>query len=261
MIGGGGDAIQKCIAALERARQLDPNLLSAATWPIGLGSRVNGGLESSFAQLQELARKRPRRAELHLLHSQLLRTIGALDRAAEECEVSHRLDPDLVADCAVPYIYLNNLPKARLEVDRAPGEFSSFLLGHVLLREGKVEDALPKLKILPAGSNYEVVRSCWPNSSTPACARIIAQSEAEFLQLPDPDAWYFGAALFAWLDKKEAALRLLEADAKRNFCVYPAVDNDHMFDKIRNAPEFQVVRQDAIACQQRYAHYATIKFD
>jgi serine/threonine protein kinase len=63
---GGGDAVlQKCIAALERARQLDPNLLSAATWSIGLGSRVNGGLESSFAQLQELARKRPRRAELH----------------------------------------------------------------------------------------------------------------------------------------------------------------------------------------------------
>jgi TolB-like protein/tRNA A-37 threonylcarbamoyl transferase component Bud32 len=258
----GGDAIlQKCIAALERARQLDPNLLSAATWPIGLGSRVNGGLESSFAQLQELTRKRPRRAELHLLHSQLLRTIGALDRAAEECEISHRLDPDLAADCAVPYIYLNDLPKARFELDRAPGEFSSFLSGHVLLREGRVEEALPKLKILPAGSNYEVVRNCWPNSSTPACDRIIAQSVSEFLQLPDPDAWYFGAALFAWLDKKDAALRLLEADAKRNFCVYPAVDNDHMFDKIRNTPEFQSTRQSAIACQQRHAHYANLKFD
>jgi TolB-like protein/tRNA A-37 threonylcarbamoyl transferase component Bud32 len=258
----GGDAVlQKCIAALERARQLDPNLLSAATWPIGLGSRVNGGLESSFAQLQELARKRPRRAELHLLHSQLLRAIGALDRATEECEISRRLDPDLVADCSVPYIYLNDLPKARLELGRAPGEFSSFLLGHVLLREGKVEEALPKLKILPAGSNYEVVRTCWPNSNTPNCDRIIAQSVSEFLQLPDPDAWYFGAALFAWLDKKDAALRLLEADAKRNFCVYPAVDNDHMFDKIRNTPEFQAARQNAIACKQRFASYSRLRID
>ena len=261
MLNGGDAALQKCIAALERARQLDPNLLSASTWPIGLGSRLNGGLESSFAQLQELARKRPRRAELHLLHAQLLRTIGALDRAAEECEISHRLDPDLIADCAVPYIYLNDLAKAHSELDRAPGEFSSFLLGHVLLREGKVDEALPKLKILPAGSNYEVVSTCYPDSSTPACSRIIAQSVAEFLQLPDPDAWYFGASLFAWLDKKDAALRLLDADAKRNFCVYPAVDNDHMFDKIRNMPEFQVVRQNAIACKQRYSHYADVKFD
>ena len=261
MLNGGATALQKCIAALERARQLDPNLLSAATWPIGLGSRVNGGLESSFAQLQELARKRPRRAELHLLHAQLLRTIGALNRAAEECEISHRLDPDLVADCAVPYIYLNDLSKAHIELDRAPGEFSSFLLGHVLLREGNVEEALPKLKILPAGSNFEVVRNCWPNSATPACDRIIAQSLSEFVQLPDPDAWYFGAALFAWLDKKDAALRLLDADARRNFCVYPAVDNDHMFDKIRSTPEFQVARKDAIACQQRFAPLANLKFD
>jgi len=258
----GGDAVlQKCIAALERARQLDPNLLSAATWSIGLGSRVNGGLESSFAQLQELARKRPRRAELHLLHSQPLRTIGALDRAAEECEISHRLDPDLVADCAVPYIYLNDLARAHIELDRAPGEFSSFLLGHVLLREGKVEQALPKLKILPAGSNYEVVRTCWPNSSTPGCDRTIAQSLSQFLQLPDPDAWYFGAALFAWLDKKEAALHLLEADAKRNFCVYPAVDHDPMFDKIRQSPEFQSVRQSAIACQQRFVTYSRLQIE
>jgi len=258
----GGDAVlQKCIAALERARQLDPNLLSAATWSIGLGSRVNGGLESSFAQLQELARKRPRRAELHLLHSQPLRTIGALDRAAEECEISHRLDPDLVADCAVPYIYLNDLARAHIELDRAPGEFSSFLLGHVLLREGKVEQALPKLKILPAGSNYEVVRTCWPNSSTPGCDRTIAQSLTQFLQLPDPDAWYFGAALFAWLDKKEAALHLLEADAKRNFCVYPAVDHDPMFDKIRQSPEFQSVRQSAIACQQRFVTYSRLQIE
>ena len=148
--------------------------------------------------------------------------------------------PDLVADCAVPYVYLNYLPAAHVELDRAPGEFSSFLLGHGLPREGKVEEARPKLKTLPAGSNYQVVRSCWPNSSTPACDRTIAQSVSEFIQLLDPDAWYLGAALsFAWLDKKDAALRLLDADAKRNFCVYPAVDNDHMFDKIRNMPEFQ----------------------
>jgi hypothetical protein len=84
---------------------------------------------------------------------------------------------------------------------------------------------------------------------------------SEFLLLPDPDAWYFGAAMFAWLGRKEAALGLLEADAKRNFCVYPAIDNDHMFDKIRNTPEFQAARQNAMTCQQRYAHYATFKFD
>jgi TolB-like protein len=261
MIGGGDPMLRKCIAAVERARQLDPNLLGASTWLIGLGSRDKGDLASSFTQLQELARKRPRRAELHLLLSQLLRTTGSPDRAAEECEITHRLDPDLFTDCAVPYIYLADLPKARAEIERSPSEFTSFLLGHILLREGKVEEALPKLKILPAGSNYEVVRTCWPNSSTPECAAIVAQSEAEFMHLPDPDAWYFGAALFAWLGQKDAAIHLFEADSQRNFCVYPAVDHDHMFDKIRQSPEFQAARQAGIACKQRFARYAQIKFD
>lgn len=67
--------------------------------------------------------------------------------------------------------------------------------------------------------------------------------------------------MFAWLDKKDAAIRLLDADAKRNFCVYPAVDNDHMFDKIRDTPEFQAARQSAIACQRRFASYSKLLID
>jgi hypothetical protein len=66
---------------------------------------------------------------------------------------------------------------------------------------------------------------------------------------------------FAWLGQKDAAVRLLQADDKRNFCVYPPVDNDHMFDKIRQTPEFQATRQSGFACQQRFAPYSQIKFD
>jgi len=170
------------------------------------------------------------------------RDAGALEEAATECEVTHRLDPDLPTDRAVSYIYQADLSKARQEINRSPGEFSSFLVGHILLREGKVQEALPKLKIQPAGSNYDVVRECWPDSSTPKCVALVSQSESEFLRLPDPDAWYFGAALFASLGKKEAAIRLLPADVKVNFCVYPAVDHDPMFDKIRESPEFKSAR-------------------
>jgi len=261
MVGGGEPMLKKCMAALERARQLDPNLLGALTALIGLGRRVDGDVATSFARVQEVARKRPRSAEVHLMFSQLLRTTGALDRAARECAVAHRLDPDLPTDCAVSYIYQADLSKARQEINRSPGEFSSFLLGHILLREGKVQEALPKLKILPAGSNYDVVRECWADSSTPKCVALIAQSESEFLRLPDPDAWYFGAALFASLGKKEAAIRLLTADAKVNFCVYPAVDHDPMFDKIRESPEFKAARQGAIECLQRFAPYSKIQIE
>jgi serine/threonine protein kinase/tetratricopeptide (TPR) repeat protein len=258
MVTGDQEIFKKCIAAFERAHQLDPNLLSASAWLIGT-RRIYGDLAVSFVQIQELAQKRPHRAEIHLLFAQLLRSAGVLERAAQECEVTHQLDSEIWTDCFVPYIYMGDLARAKQEIDRSPGEFSSFILGHVLLREGKVEEALPKLKIVPTGSNYDLVRNCLYDSSAPKCGDTAKRAEDSFISLPDPDAWYFGAALFSFLDRKDASMRLLDADAKHSFCVYPAVDHDPLFDKIRNSVEFQAARQVGIECQKKFASFAKIQ--
>jgi tetratricopeptide (TPR) repeat protein len=212
-------------------------------------------------QVQELAQKRPRRAEVHLLLAELLRSAGALEQAAHECEITHQLDPDLWTDCFVLYIYMGDFAKARQEIDRSSGEFSSFILGHVLLREGKVEEAMPRLKIVvPTGnSNYELIRDCLPGSSTPKCAATAERSEKGFLNLPDPDAWYFGAALFAFLGRNDASIRLLDADTRHSFCFYPSVDHDPLFDRIRRSAEFKAARQAGIECQKKFAPYARMQ--
>jgi len=261
MVGGGEGMVKKCVAALEQAHELDPDLLSASLWLIGLGRRLDGELATGFHQVQELARRRPRRAEVHLMFSQLLRSVGALEESARECEITHRLDPDFPTDCYVQYIYMGDYVKARQEMERSPGEFSSFMMGHLLLREGQVEEALPKLKLLPAGSNSEVVQACWQNSANPKCAALVSRSESEFLLLPDTDAWYFGAALFARFNQKGPAIRLLSTDTTHNFCVFPAVDHDPMFDTIRQAPDFIAARQAGIECQQRFVNYSKVRID
>ncbi|HKR86486.1 MAG TPA: protein kinase [Terriglobales bacterium] len=261
MVGGGDVMVKKCVAALERAHELDPDFLSASIWLIGFSRRLDGELATGFTQLQDLARKRPRRAEVHLVFSQLLRSAGALKEAARECEITHQLDPDFPTDCYVLYLYMGDYLKARQEIERSPGEFSSFMLGHILLREGRAEEALPKLKLLPAGSNYDVVHSCWQNSANPKCAALVSKSEAEFHLLPDPDAWYFGAALFARFNQTAAAIRLLSADAKHDFCIYPAVDADPMFDPIRQTPDFIAARQAGIECQKRFSRYSKVRID
>jgi len=261
MVGGGEVMVKKCVSALERAHELDPDLLSASLWLIGLGRRLDGELATGFHQLQELARRRPRRAEVHLIFSQLLRSIGALEESARECEMTHQLDPDFPTDCYVLYIYKGDYVKARQEMERSPGEFSSFMLGHLLLREGKVDEALPKLELVPAGSNYDVVHGCWQNSANAKCVALVSKSESEFLLLPDTDAWYFGAALFARLNQKGPAMRLLSTDTKHNFCIYPAVDHDPMFDMIRQTPDFVAARQAGIECQQRFVTYSKVRID
>src|SRR5262249_23119399 len=116
--GAGGRAMyDKALAAFEKAHELDPGLLSASTWRIGT-RLYNGDLEAGFAEIQELARQRPNNAEVHSLMAQALRAAGALEEAARECEITHRLDPDLVSDCYVLYIHMGDLVKARQEIAR-----------------------------------------------------------------------------------------------------------------------------------------------
>ena len=151
--------------------------------------------------------------------------------------------------------------KARQEIERSPGEFSPFMLGHLLLREGQVDEALPKLELVPAGRNADVVHACWQNSANPKCAALVSKSESEFLLLPDTDAWYFGAALFARFNQTGPAIRLLRMDAKYDFCIYPAVDRDPMFDTIRQTPDFTAARQAGVECQKRNVTYSKVRID
>ena len=47
--------------------------------------------------------------------------------------------------------------------------------------------------------------------------------------------------------KKDGAIRLLQAATEHNLCVYPSVDSDPLFDKIRDSTEFKAVRQASTA--------------
>jgi len=257
--GGGSEMHKKMVAAYERAHELDPGLLFVSTELIEVGA-FYGNLSASFARIQELARRWPRRAEVHLTFSEVLRAAGALDEAARECEITHQLDPELyTAPCYVLYVHTGDFAKARQEIERSPGEFSTMMLGQILLREGIVEEALPKLKMIPGGKSYELIRDCWPDSSAPKCAEAAMESETSFRSLTFTDAWYFGAAMQAFVGKKEGAIRLLRAASEYDFCIYPSVDRDPLFEKIRSSAEFKSVRQAGIDCQKRFAPYARIQ--
>ena len=253
--GGGSETFNQAVDAFSRAHQLDPNLLRASAWLIGT-RLFNGDLSSGLAEIKELAAQRPNSAEVHLLYAQALRAAGALDLAAQECETTHRLDPDLDTDCYVLYIQSGNLAKARQEIDRSPSDFASFMRGQILLREGKVADALPLLKPVPAGKLYELMNDCLPDLSSAKCNTAATQSEESFLSIPDANAWYFGAATLAFLGKDALAVRLLDAASERNFCTFPSVDRDPLFDRIRHSDAFVAARQKAQACQAKFASEA-----
>jgi len=261
LIGGGEEMYRKTVTALQRAHELDSDLLAASTMLIERRAFYED-LASSFTQIQELARKRPRTAWVHEVFSELLRAAGAPEQAARECEIVRQLDPQFyTGSCVVLYVHMGNFVKARQEINRTPGDFNTMMLGQILLREGRVEEALPKLNTIPAGMQRELIRDCWPDSSTEKCATTARQSEASFRAITFSDAWYFGAALQAFLNKKDSAIQLLRAATEHNLCVYPSVDLDPLFDKIRNSVEFNAVRQEGIACQDRFAPYTKMQIE
>jgi hypothetical protein len=102
------------------------------------------------------------------------------------------------------------------------------------------------------------MRACRPNSSTPDCVSATKQSEESFKSIPDANAWYFGAAMFAFLGQEAAAVRLLNAATDRNFCTYPSVDRDPLFDKIRNRDSFKAARRKGMECQETFATQAKL---
>ena len=256
---GSEEMYNKTVAALQRAHELDSDLLAASTMLIERRAFYED-LASSFTQIQELARKRPGTPWIHEIFSEVLRAAGAPERAARECEIVRQLDPEFyTGSCVVLYVHMGDFVKARQEINRTPGDFNTMMLGQILLREGRVEEALPKLKVIPGGMQRELIRDCWPDSSTEKCAITARQSEASFRAITFSDAWYFGAALQAFLNKKDGAIRLLQAATEHDLCVYPSVDSDPLFDKIRGSPEFKRVRQAGIDCQKRFAPYAEIK--
>ena len=254
---GGEEMYNKTVSALQRAHQLDPELLGASTLLIQTRLFYED-LALSFPQIQELAQKRPRRAEVHRLFSEALRAAGALDQAARECEITHQLDPELPSSCFVLYIHMNDLAKARQDLAGYSGEFPSMMMGHVLLREGRVEEALPKLKF-PVGMSYELIRDGVPDADTSKCAVTARESEASFRSIPFTDAWYFGAALLSFVGKKDASIRLLRSATEHSFCIYPSVDYDPLFDRIRQSDEFKGARQAGVECQRKFAPYTRIQ--
>jgi len=153
---------------------------------------------------------------------------------------------------------MGNMAKARQDLAQSSGEFASLMMGHVLLREGKVEEALPKLKF-SSGIQDELIRNCVPDSSTVKCAATARESEISFRTIPFTDAWYFGAALLSFVGKKDGAIRLLQAATEHSFCIYPSIDYDPLFDKIRHSDEFKAVRQQGIECQKKFAAYAKMQ--
>jgi len=253
---GGARAFERARTALERALSLDPNLTLAVTRLILL--RVEGGdLNGAWDEASRMVSRRPGDADAHFTLGYILRYGGLLEESARECETALSLDPKnpRFRSCGVTNALLGNYARARtfLNLD-AGSEFSGRQLTWILVREGKLEEAA-RIRAPELGGSDTYNRwlsACLARRPPSAGGSLPVEVREHFATGRDSEPRFNVASRVAFCGDRESALHLLRKAAEGNYCGYPAMDRDPLFDPIRKTPEFAEIRRAAMACHQRF---------
>jgi TolB-like protein len=250
---GGEEMFQRSNKACERALTLDPNRIDAAGQLIT--NRVERGeLGRAYEAAQALVKRRPESAMAHFVMGYVLRYGGMLERSVNECDTAMALDPQnyIFRSCAWAFMELGKTQRAldyvRLD---AGSEWAAYILPSILLREGKVAEAREAVKRMPSAARYhrdlwEAVLQLRPSSELD---RIAHEAETTQPSDPDPELWYYQAALLGYAGKNDAALHMLRSAVQQNYCAHSNLLNDPLLAKLRALPAFTEVLTAASACQ------------
>jgi tetratricopeptide (TPR) repeat protein len=249
----GPSTVGRAYGALRRALELDPDSVQAAG-RLTILQVGDGDHSAAFAAALELLRRRPDSAFAHFSLSYVLRYQGLLEAAAARCETALALDPFNPAwrSCGILYGFAGNFPRAKVFLDLDPDSvFTADIRGHHLLSQGRPDEALRSWTRLPESHPERRILSAFL-SQAPDLSDVADEAEAEFQAEPDLEWQYFGGSVLAYVGQRKAALRLLRRAVEGNFCAFPAMDRDPVWDGVRSDPRFGEIRETAIACRERY---------
>ena len=254
--GGGAGALTRSQSALERALQLDPNLLPA-------GARLTrnhvekGDLQQAYRDAQELVRRHPESAEAHFTLAYVLRYAGLARESAAECEQALRLDPGSASlrSCAFALFQAGNAERAMAFVDLDAGsEWSRSVAPAIYLRQGNVDAVRRALSEMTAGSPWygEVLSACLQPQPGAALQAAVQKAEVALLAEADPEWKYYQGSILAYCGQQDLAVRLLQAAVAQNYCAREALDADPLLVRLRESPQFAELKRASEACVARF---------
>jgi tetratricopeptide (TPR) repeat protein len=252
---GGEAAFDRSNAALERARTLDPDLISAA---VNLSNNhvERGELETSYTQAEELVKRRPESGLAHFSLAYVLRYAGLLKEAQRECDTALVLDPGNYdfRSCARAFSLDGNYRRAMeyLALDNG-SNYSNRNEVEILLRQGRKTEALEKVHSLTEAIGMRLVEACLAGRSASEI-EALAKDVRNFA-VSDPEVRYASADYEASCGRQQEALALLREAVEGKFCSYPAIDSDPLLAPLRHTAEFQEIRSAAIDCQKKFLAY------
>jgi eukaryotic-like serine/threonine-protein kinase len=252
---GGSAALERARAAHERALSLDPNLTDAAMNLVIL--RVEGGdLAGAIEEASRILRQRPDSARAHFTMAYVLRYTGAMEESAGECDAALAIDPkdSWWRSCATTFSHLGNYERAEDYIRLDAGtQWAALVESWVRLRQGRPAEALTALARAPNDERAQMARACLEGRRLPEDDPILRKLESQASAKRDPEPKYYDAGLLCYCGYTGTALRLLRQAVEGNYLVFPAMDRDPLFAKVRNTAEFALIRALAIEKQKQLA--------
>jgi TolB-like protein/Tfp pilus assembly protein PilF len=254
---GGSPALERARADYERALKIDPNLTDAASNLVVL--QVEGGdLAGALEEASRILRQRPDSGRTHFTLGYVLRYTGALEESARECDAAYASDPKdpYWRSCAITFIRTGNYERAVdfIKLD-GPSQWAALLQTEVCLRQGRNAEALATLRKsnLVSGPSERVALACLEGRPLPENDPSLRDLESLVSAGRDSEPKYFEAGRLAYCGYSATSLRLLRRSVEGNYLVYPAIDRDPLFAKVRNTPEYASIRALAIEKQKKLA--------
>jgi DNA-binding winged helix-turn-helix (wHTH) protein/TolB-like protein len=257
--GGGGEAAKlRAKAALQRAVALDPGRIDAASDLINIESE-EGELNRAYDDITKLLRLRPESGAVHLVFSYVLWYGGLVDEAAAECEKTRSLDPGTtdLASCSYVFMAIGRYERAQEYLQLVSGtEYEKAGRVEILVREGKKDEALQELRVLPMTAFYgrPLLEHCLLHGSLAGAAGA-EKVRAGIMADDDPFGKYMLAAWDSQCGRPDLSSRELQRAIEQNYCAYPQMETDPLLANARGKPEFAEIRSSGIACQQRFLEH------
>ena len=250
---GGEEMFQHSNTSCERALRLDPNRIVAASQLIT--NRVERGeLGKAYEEAMVLVKRRPDSALAHFSLGYVFRYAGMLEDSARECDNAVALNPAdyQLRSCAWAFMQLGRTERARdfLRLDTG-SEWAAWVTPHLLLREGKINEAREAAKQMSSNLRYhrDLMEACLQPQPPANIDKIVQESEASTLAEADPEEWYHQGALLAYCGKKDAALHMLAMAIQQNYCSYSSLLSDPLVRSRHSDRKFDDVLTAAHDCQ------------
>lgn len=257
--GNGGEASrEKSLQASQRESELEPS-----TPPLSTTMRAEqGDLNGAYDQAVAYLRKRPNFSMAHFWMSYVLRYAGLVDEAGKECDAGLAIDPgfNVFRSCASTFIMTGDYAHAQkyIHVDEGSG-FAALLRMDIALRTENRDAVLAQANIAnEAGYSYPdavLARACVNHAPQSELAKAVAAVQTDRVSDPDPEVLYLNASVLSFCGQTDAALRELQKAIHGNYCSYPAMDKDPLFEPIRSRPEFAELRSAGMQCQQNFLNH------